>query len=141
MEVKKVEEQKVEENKVQKSETECSLSTMEKKEFRELITEFSVRSKKNLKLKRNLNYILIPFICLMLLGTGNTVIAHTSYSGNAIDLGFCLLAIVMLVYTFVMAVRVSSVDKGRIEKVIEIMQSEKFMQLSKDDRKLLKELI
>lgn len=141
MEEKKVEDQKVEEIKSQESETECSIFTMEKNEFRKLITEFSVKNKKNIKFKRGLNYILIPFICLLILGTGSTVIAHTSYSGNPIDLGFCLLGIVLLVYTFIMAIRASSVDKGRIEKVIELMQSEKFMQLSKDDRKLLKELI
>lgn len=128
-------------NEEQKNEAQCTILAKEIDEFKKVVTEFSARNQKIAQKRKLLNYIFIPLICLLLIGAGNTVIAHTTYSGDAGSLTVCLLSILMLVYAFIMLVKVSSIDKGRIEKVIALMQTKEYLQLSKEDKQLLKTLI
>lgn len=123
---------------------ESDLSTIlekEHQEFKRIITEFHLRNNKISQRKKLIHYCIIPLICLLLIGAGSTVIAHTTYSGDASSLTVCLLSILMLIYALVMVIKVSSLEKGNIENVIKLMETDQYLQLSNEDKKLLKALI
>ena len=117
------------------------ISEKEKKEFIHAISEYQIRSKKNLKLDSWIHYLLIPLSCLMILGTAGSLIAHTTYTGTAGDLVICLLALTVLLFAFISIIRLQSLSKGDFTKVSKVMASKEFLSLSKADKRLLKAMI
>jgi len=117
------------------------ISDKEKEEFKELVSQLHMKNKNLGRYSKIAHYCIIPFLCLLIIGAGDTVLAHTSYSGDPVNLVICILSIVTMIYAFVMIVKLQSKSKGDINKIYKIMSTKEFIDLSKADKRLLKSFL
>lgn len=101
--------------------------------------------KKRTVLDKAIYYGVIPLCCLIIFGSGSSIIAHTTYEGNAIDLVVGVVALILFLMVFALIVdgynRYKRAKRGNTSKIADVLNTKEFKALDEPSRKLLKDIL
>lgn len=101
--------------------------------------------KKRTVLDKAIYYGVLPLCCLIIFGSGSSIIAHTTYNGNAIDLVVGIVAFILFLMVFALIVdgynRYKRAKKGNTSKIADVLNTKEFKALDEPSKKLLKDIL